>query len=34
MQSIRPEKDGTRGETMIEAVMFWNEPNNKSHWAF
>ncbi len=19
---------------MIEAVMFWNEPNNKSHWAF
>jgi beta-xylosidase len=22
------------GQTMIEAVMFWNEPNNKSHWAF
>lgn len=20
--------------TMIEAVKFWNEPNNKSHWAF
>lgn len=19
---------------MIEAVMFWNEPNNKSHWDF
>jgi beta-xylosidase len=19
---------------MVEAVMFWNEPNNKSHWAF
>ena len=19
---------------MIESVMFWNEPNNKSHWAF
>ncbi|MDQ3278563.1 MAG: beta-xylosidase, partial [Bacteroidota bacterium] len=19
---------------MIEAVKFWNEPNNKSHWAF
>src|SRR4051812_21737080 len=19
---------------MIEAAMFWNEPNNKSHWAF
>ena len=19
---------------MIEAIMFWNEPNNKSHWAF
>ena len=19
---------------MIEAVMFWNEPNNLSHWAF
>jgi beta-xylosidase len=19
---------------MIEALMFWNEPNNKSHWAF
>ena len=19
---------------MIEAVMLWNEPNNKSHWAF
>ena len=21
-------------ESMIEAVMLWNEPNNKSHWAF
>ncbi|WP_262897542.1 glycosyl hydrolase [Rufibacter roseolus] len=21
-------------ETMIEAVKFWNEPNNKSHWAY
>jgi beta-xylosidase len=20
--------------SMVEAVMFWNEPNNKSHWAF
>src|ERR671924_387113 len=20
--------------TVIEAIMFWNEPNNKSHWAF
>src|SRR4051812_31356476 len=19
---------------MVEAVMFWNEPNNKSHWDF
>ena len=19
---------------MIEAIMFWNEPNNKSHWDF
>src|SRR3954452_24547943 len=19
---------------MLEAVMFWNEPNNKSHWDF
>ena len=19
---------------MVEAVMLWNEPNNKSHWAF
>jgi beta-xylosidase len=19
---------------MVEAVMFWNEPNNKSHWNF
>ena len=19
---------------MIEAAMIWNEPNNKSHWAF
>jgi hypothetical protein len=19
---------------MIEAVKFWNEPNNKSHWIF
>lgn len=19
---------------MVEAIMFWNEPNNKSHWAF
>ena len=19
---------------MIEAVMLWNEPNNKSHWDF
>ncbi|PYL22790.1 MAG: beta-xylosidase, partial [Verrucomicrobia bacterium] len=19
---------------MIEAVMIWNEPNNKSHWDF
>src|SRR5438477_5413782 len=25
-------KTGRR--TMIEAVMFWNEPNNKSHWDF
>src|SRR3954449_2807231 len=23
-----------RGADMIEAVMFWNEPNNKSHWDF
>src|SRR5690242_16664240 len=22
------------GAAMIEAVMFWNEPNNKSHWDF
>src|SRR5947207_3026444 len=22
------------GTTMIEAVMIWNEPNNKSHWDF
>src|SRR5436305_1331105 len=22
------------GTTMIEAVMLWNEPNNKSHWDF
>src|SRR5215212_3135554 len=22
------------GTTVIEAVMFWNEPNNKSHWDF
>jgi beta-xylosidase len=22
------------GADMIEAVMFWNEPNNKSHWDF
>lgn len=22
------------GIPMIEAAMFWNEPNNKSHWAF
>src|SRR4051812_5512540 len=21
-----------RGESMIEAAMLWNEPNNKSHW--
>jgi len=20
--------------TMIDSVMFWNEPNNKSHWDF
>ena len=19
---------------MIDSVMFWNEPNNKSHWDF
>src|SRR5687767_636627 len=19
---------------MLDAVMFWNEPNNKSHWSF
>src|ERR1051325_9567810 len=24
----------TRGADMIEAVMFWNEPNNQSHWDF
>src|SRR3954468_7900094 len=23
-----------KGSAMIEAVMFWNEPNNKSHWDF
>src|SRR4051794_11070379 len=23
-----------QGVAMIEAVMFWNEPNNKSHWDF
>lgn len=22
----------TRGRVMLEAVMLWNEPNNKSHW--
>src|SRR5688500_12620622 len=21
-------------DAMIEAVMIWNEPNNKSHWGF
>jgi beta-xylosidase len=23
-----------KGEVVIEAVKFWNEPNNKSHWDF
>jgi beta-xylosidase len=23
-----------QGEVLIEAVKFWNEPNNKSHWDF
>jgi beta-xylosidase len=23
-----------RRKNMVEAVMFWNEPNNKSHWDF
>src|SRR5881296_501816 len=33
--SIRPGgKPAHRRRTMIEAIMFWNEPNNKSHWAF
>src|SRR6059058_162895 len=27
-RSPRPRAEGR----MIEAVMFWNEPNNKSHW--
>src|SRR4051794_29876366 len=28
--------DRREGEAthMLEAVMFWNEPNNKSHWDF
>jgi beta-xylosidase len=26
--------DGEREASVIEAVMFWNEPNNKSHWDF
>lgn len=36
----RPDTDNDAAETpntpisMIEAVMFWNEPNNRSHWAF
>jgi beta-xylosidase len=25
---------GIGGDAMIEAVMIWNEPNNKSHWDF
>lgn len=25
---------GIRGQGMIEAVMLWNEPDNKSHWDF
>lgn len=25
---------GRREASVIEAVMFWNEPNNKSHWDF
>src|SRR4030095_11221774 len=33
--SIRPDGQPAHGRsTMIEAIMFWNEPNNKSHWAF
>src|SRR4030095_8331987 len=35
MPSIQPGGQPAYGRsTMIEAIMFWNEPNNKSHWAF
>src|SRR5690606_14643778 len=27
-------RTGRRVRAMVEAVMFWNEPNNKSHWNF
>src|SRR6185369_13584233 len=32
--SIRLHKRAPGDHGMIEAVMFWNEPNNKSHWDF
>ncbi len=35
-QDPRPHSGGRNGDApqMIEAVMLWNEPNNKSHWDF
>ena len=31
-QRVYPVYRGEGASRMIEAVMFWNEPNNKSHW--
>src|SRR5690606_36345989 len=31
---IAGDLSATPGGTMLEAVMIWNEPNNKSHWDF
>lgn len=33
-QPSRSRPEGAPGKPTVEAVMFWNEPNNKSHWDF
>jgi len=31
---VQDERRSVGGKTLVEAVMFWNEPNNLSHWDF